>query len=150
MRVAPAQKFGFCLQTNTESALTLYRELAAWLFGQRLGVAPRPDPTPLDSAAVADPERYVGTYQREGLCIEVTADAEQRLLATVTPSHAVAESQGWPPMIDLPLVPVARDDSFLLRIPIADADLLAVFFNPDEPGGRPSYVHYGGRAKKRL
>jgi CubicO group peptidase (beta-lactamase class C family) len=150
MRVAPEQKFGFCLQTNTESALTLYRELAAWLFGQKLGVAPRPDPTPLDSSRVADASRYVGGYQREGLLIEVTADDEQRLRATIKPSHAVAQSQGWPPMVDLPLVPVARDDSFLLKLPIADADLLAVFFNPDEPGGRPSYLHYGGRAKKRL
>ena len=35
-------------------------------------------------------------------------------------------------MVDLPLQPVDREDSFLLRLPIADADLLAVFFNPDE------------------
>ena len=40
-------------------------------------------------------------------------------------------------MVDLPLLPVDREDSFLLRLPIADADLLAVFFNPDEVGGRP-------------
>ena len=38
-------------------------------------------------------------------------------------------------MVDLPLQPVTRDDSFLLKLPIADADLLAVFFNPDEGGG---------------
>ena len=44
MRVAPDQRFGFCLQTNVESALSMYRELAAWLFGQQLGVAPRRDP----------------------------------------------------------------------------------------------------------
>ena len=35
------------------------------------------------------------------------------------------------------------------RLPIADADLLAVFFNPDEGGGRPTYLHYGGRAHRR-
>ncbi|MGH3003639.1 MAG: hypothetical protein ACRDM1_13425 [Gaiellaceae bacterium] len=55
----------------------------------------------------------------------------------------------FPPMVDLPLRPVGRDDSFALKLPIADVDLLAVFFDPDEPGGRPTYLHYGGRAHRR-
>jgi CubicO group peptidase (beta-lactamase class C family) len=148
MRVAPAERFGFCLQTNVESALTLYRELAEWLFGQRLGVTPRRDPDVREDH-VADPGRYVGTYSRVGLDIDVHAEATDRLVATVTPSHGIAQEQGWPPMIDLPLQPVAREDSFLLRLPIADADLLAVFFNPDEGGDRPTYLHYGGRAHRR-
>jgi CubicO group peptidase (beta-lactamase class C family) len=150
MRVAPGEGFGFCLQTNVESALTMYRELADWLFGQRLGVTPRKDPALLDDDTVSDPDRYVGTYAREGLTIEVRANDEKRLLATVTPSHGVAQDQGWPPMVDLPLEPVEREDSFMLRLPIADADLLAVFFNPDEGENRPTYLHYGGRAHRRL
>ncbi len=149
MRVAPAERFGFCLQTNVESALTLYRELADWLFGQRLGVTPRRDPELLDEGSVSDPGRYVGTYAREGLTIDVRADDASRLLATVTPSHGVALEQGWPPMVDLPLQPVERHDSFMLKLPIADADLLAVFFNPDEGADRPTYLHYGGRAHRR-
>ena len=148
MRVAPAEQFGFCLQTNVESALSLYRELADWLFGQRLGVTPRRDPDVREDA-VTDTGRYVGTYARVGLDIDVHVDDAQRLVATVTPSHGIAEEQGWPPMVDLPLQPVDREDSFLLRLPIADADLLAVFFNPDEDGGRPTYLHYGGRAHRR-
>jgi CubicO group peptidase (beta-lactamase class C family) len=150
MRVAPGERFGFCLQTNTESALNLYRELAAWLFGERLGVGPRPDPTELAEPSVADPGRYAGTYEREGLTFAVRTDDAGRLLASVTPTHAVAESQGWPPMIDLPLRPASRDDSFLLKLPIADADLLAVFFDPDDPAARPSHLHFGGRAHRRL
>lgn len=150
MRVAPDERFGFCLQTNTESALNLYRELADWLFGARLGVGPRPDPEDLPDLAVADPDRYVGTYEREGLTIEVRGDDGGRLLATVTPSHAVAESQGWPPMVDLALQPVAREDSFLLKLPIADADLLAVFFAPGHDGARPTHLHYGARAHRRV
>jgi CubicO group peptidase (beta-lactamase class C family) len=148
MRVAPAEQFGFCLQTNVESALSLYRELADWLFGQRLGVTPRRDPDVREDAVI-DAGRYVGTYARVGLDIDVHVDDEQRLVATVTPSHGIAEEQGWPPMVHLPLQSVDRDDSFLLRLPIADADLLAVFFNPDEDGGRPEYLHYGGRAHRR-
>ncbi len=149
MRVAPAERFGFCLQTNVESALTLYRELADWLFGQRLGVTLRRDPDPLGDDSVTEPGRYAGTYVREGLTIDVHADGTNRLVATVTPSHGVALEQGWPPMVDLPLQPVERQDSFLLKLPIADADLLAVFFTPDEGDDRPTYLHYGGRAHRR-
>ena len=150
MRVAPKERFGFCLQTNVGSALLVYRELANWLFGERFGVGPRPDAEPLADLAVAEPARYTGVYEREGLRLEVTADDAGRLLATVHPTHAVAQSQNWPPMIDLPLRPVAQADTFLLRVPIADADLPAVFFAPDDPGGRPTYLHYGGRAKRRV
>jgi CubicO group peptidase (beta-lactamase class C family) len=149
MRVAPAERYGFCLQTNVGSALLLYRELANWLFGER-GGGPKPAAEELPDTSVAEPSRYTGVYEREGLRLEVNADDQGRLLATVIPTHAVAQSQGWPPMIDLPLRPVAQADTFLLRVPIADADLPAVFFAPDDPGGRPTYVHYGGRAKRRV
>ena len=53
-------------------------------------------------------------------------------------------------MVDLPLVPVARDQSFLLKLPIADSDLIAVFFNPDDESAAPTYLHFGGRAHKRV
>lgn len=150
LRLAPSERFGFCLQTNVESALGLYREIAGWLFGRRAGVGPRPDPAALDDAGVEDPARYTGIYAREGLTFEISADPAGRLQATVTPSHGVAQDQGWPPMIDLPLKPVSRADSFLLKLPISDADLLAVFFNPNGEGSRPSYLHFGGRAHRRV
>ncbi len=149
MRIAVDEGFGFCLQTNTESALALYRELAAWLFGARLGVGPRPDPQPLDELRVSDPGRYTGSYEREGVSFTIRADDDDRLLATVTPTHEVARSQQWPPMVDLELRPVVRDDSFLLRLPLADADLLAVFFHPDDEAEKPSFLHFGGRAHRR-
>jgi CubicO group peptidase (beta-lactamase class C family) len=152
MRVAPGERFGFCLQTNVGSALLLYRELASWLFGERFGagIGPNPDPEVIDEKTVADPARYTGVYQREGLRLEVTSDDSSHLLATVEPTHAVAQSQGWPPMVDLPLQPTDRPDTFMLRVPIADADLPAVFFAPEDPGGEPTYLHYGGRAKRRM
>ena len=149
MRVAPEHRFGFCLQTNVESALSMYRELAAWLFERRLGVTPRQDPAPLDSAVVADPERYVGTYRREGLEFTIGAAEDGSLHATVVVSHAASEMQSMPPMEGLPLVPVERVDSFLLKLPIADSDLLAVFFDPTDETGAPTYLHFGGRAHRR-
>jgi hypothetical protein len=147
MRVAPEHRFGFCLQTNVESALALYRELAAWLFGERLGTGPRPDPEPLAAAGVGDPARYTGTYERAGVRLEVAEGEAAGLVATFTVTHGAAE--GMPPMIGLPLQPTARDDGFLLKLPISDSALLAVFFNPDDADGRPSYVHFGGRAHRR-
>src|SRR5262245_41893369 len=150
MRVAPGERFGFCLQTNVGSALLLYRELASWLFGERFGEGIGPNPDPVDEESVADPARYTGLYLREGLRLEVLADDSAHLLATVEPTHEVAQSQNWPPMVDLPLRPTDRPDTFMLRVPIADADLPAVFFAPEDPGGEPTYVHYGGRAKRRV
>jgi CubicO group peptidase (beta-lactamase class C family) len=150
MRVAPGPRFGFCLQTNVGSALLLYREVADWLFGERFGVGPNPEPELIDEETVAEPARYTGLYQREGLRFDVRADESAHLLVTVTPTHEVAQSQDWPPMVDLPLRPTNRPDTFMLRVPIADADLPAVFFAPEDPGGKPTYVHYGGRAKRRV
>jgi CubicO group peptidase (beta-lactamase class C family) len=150
MRVAPEARFGFCLQTNVESALAMYRELASWLFSERLGVAPRPDPEPLPARSVGDTGRYVGSYEREGVRIEVAEGEPGALVASLTANHAAAQVQELPRMVDLPLVPVQRPDSFLLRLPIADSDLLAVFFDPDQPGGRPTYLHFGGRAHRRV
>jgi CubicO group peptidase (beta-lactamase class C family) len=146
MRVAPGKRFGFCLQTNVGSALHLYREVANWLFG----VGPNPEPELIDEESVADPARYAGVYQREGLRLEVRADDSAHLLAAVEPTHEVAQSQEWPPMIDLPLKPTDRADTFMLHVPIADAALPAVFFAPEDPGGKPTYLHYGGRAKRRV
>ncbi|CAI9419706.1 serine hydrolase domain-containing protein [Nocardioides sp. T2.26MG-1] len=150
MRLATEQRFGFCLQTNVESALSMYRELAAWLFGERLGVAPRQDPEPLPSRVVADAERYVGTYRREGLSYEVARAGDGSLVASVDVTHAAAELQNLPPMNELPLIPVERDQSFLLKLPIADSELLAVFFNPDDDTATPTYLHFGGRAHRRV
>jgi CubicO group peptidase (beta-lactamase class C family) len=148
MRVAPDARFGFCLQTNVSSALSLYVEVASWLFGERLGVTPRPDPATLDDAKVADPDRYAGTYEREGLRVEVTPTDDKQLVATLLSTRDV-EGLSFPPMENLPLRPVDRKDSFFLKVPVADADLLAVFFNPDSEDGPPTYMHYGGRAAKR-
>lgn len=150
MRIAPDHRFGFCLQTNVESALSMYRELAAWLFTERLGVAPRQDPAPLESRVVADPGRYTGTYERSGLVFTIDADEDGALVATIEASHAAAEMQSLPPMERLPLVPVERDQSFLLKLPIADSELLAVFFNPADEAAEPTYLHFGGRAHKRV
>jgi CubicO group peptidase (beta-lactamase class C family) len=148
MRVAPEQRFGFCLQTNVESAMLMYRELADWLFGHRLGVTLRQDPPPLDSQVVNDPSRYVGTYSREGVALEVAEAEDGSLVASFMITRV--ELQDMPPMNDLPLVAVERDDSFLLELPIADAALLAVFFDPTDESASPTYVHFGGRAHKRV
>jgi CubicO group peptidase (beta-lactamase class C family) len=146
-RVAPEANFGFVLQTNVESAMGLYRELAAWLFGEQLGVGPHPTPVAGDDP-VPDAARYTGLYTREGVDIEVKPGPEGRLLASVVVSRDDASTEGLPPMDDLPL-PHVSDDTFMLKVPIADEPLATVFFNPHDVGGRPSYLHFGGRASRR-
>jgi CubicO group peptidase (beta-lactamase class C family) len=150
MRVAPEQQFGFCLQTNVESALGLYRELAAWLFGERLGVTPRPDPEKLTSTTVADPSRYAGVYERAGVRFEVVMTQASSLAASLIVTRTGPDVEALPPMVDLPLKPTTREDGFLLKLPISDSELLAAFFNPDDPDGLPTYVHFGGRAHRRV
>jgi CubicO group peptidase (beta-lactamase class C family) len=150
LRIVPEQRFGFCLQTNVESALGLYRDLATELFGARLGAGPRPDPEQLASTAVADPSRYAGVYERAGVRLEVTATGDSGLAASFVVTRTGPDVEALPPMDGLPLRPTARDDGFLLKLPIADSDLLAVFFNPDDPAGRPTYLHFGGRAHRRV
>lgn len=150
-RVAPDPGFGFCLQTNVESALSMYRELATWLFGEALGVRPHPMPPP-GRARVADLDRFTGTYRREGIDTVVTAGGGGSgggLVASLLISRQDASTANLPPMNDLPLAYVG-DDTFLLKLPIADEALPAVFFNPDQVGGKPSYLHFGGRASRRL
>src|SRR6478735_2058248 len=98
MRVAPEQRFGFCLQTNVESAMSIYRELADWLFERQLGVTLRQDPAPLDSQVVADPSRYVGTYSREGVALEVAEAEDGSLVASFAITRE--EMQDMPPMND--------------------------------------------------
>ncbi len=150
MRLAPEERFGFCLQTNVESALSMYRELAAWLFEERLDVTLRQDPERLPSPVVADASRYAGTYRREGVTFDVTEAADGSLVASLVVVHAAAEMQAIPPMDGLALVPVERADSFLLKVPIADSELLAVFFNPEDEAAAPTYLHFGGRAHRRV
>ena len=147
-RVAAKARFGFCLQTNVEAAMGLYREVAGWLFGDALGVSPHASPA-ARKGPVADPARFSGTYRRQGIDLEIDADPNKRLLASVRVTRDDASTANMPPMQDLPLAPV-NGDAFLLKLPIADTPLQAIFFNPEEPGGMPTYLHFGGRASRRV
>ena len=40
--------------------------------------------------------------------------------------------------------------AFAAEDPIADAALLAVFFNPADASAAPTYLHFGGRAHRRV
>ncbi|MDQ6747612.1 MAG: beta-lactamase family protein, partial [Candidatus Dormibacteraeota bacterium] len=148
-RVAPGPGFGFCLQTNVESAVSMYRELAAWLFEGALGVTPHPAPRPGRVRAVADQGRFAGNYRREGIDILVSPVSGGALVASVSVTRKDASTASLPPMQGLPLKPVGGD-VFLLKLPIADEALSAIFFNPDGAGARPTFLHFGGRASRRV
>ena len=144
MRVAPDERFGFCLQTNVESAISMYRTLAAELFGMRLGV--EPPPWPEATGATFDGASLAGTYAREGLAVDV-ASSNGNLLMTFRPSSPAAADA--PPMENMPAAAVdAR--TFLVKLPIADDAMPVVFFNPDDDTAPPTYMHFGGRAARRV
>jgi CubicO group peptidase (beta-lactamase class C family) len=145
MRIAPEERFGICLQTNVGSAMAMYRELATWAFSRRLGVAPPPPPEARPLTAPLDAARYAGKYEREGLVMDVGV-GEDGLAISFHPSGPGAI--GVPVMENI-AAPWVEGDMFLVELPIADDALAAVFFNPDDPDGRPTYVHFGGRAARR-
>ena len=149
MRVAPAERFGFCLQTNVESALTLYRELADWLFGQRLGVTPRRDPACADRDG--DRPETLRRHLQRGWPRHRRARRRREPAGRhrdAQPRHRRGE-QDWPPMVDLPLQPVAREDSFLLSCPSLTPTSSPSSSTPTRSRDRPTYLHYGGRAHRR-
>ena len=146
LRIAPDHGFAVCLQTNVTSVIGMFRELFSWLFTERLGVAPPPMPVPAKGKLNLDPADYVGTYRRIGLEQVVKEADDGGLTIDMIPLNP--EMASMPPMKDLPLKPV-DDREFLLKLPIADMDFPLVFFNPDQKDGRPTYIHFGGRAARR-
>ena len=145
LRLAPDHGFAVCLQTNVSSVIDMYRELFAWLFTERLGVAPAPLPVAAKEKVDLDPARYVGTYRRIGLD-QVVKAKDGGLTIDMIPLNP--ELSTFPPMENLPLRPVDESE-FLVKLPISEIEFPVVFFNPDEEGGRPTYLHFGARAARR-
>ncbi|MGH2685178.1 MAG: serine hydrolase domain-containing protein, partial [Actinomycetota bacterium] len=148
LRIAPDEGFAVCIQTNVSSVIGLARELFGWIFGERLGISP---PPPLQAATEdlgLDPNRYTGTYRRIGLDQVVKARSDGGLVIDMIPhpDHPVAADS--PPMLDLPLRPV-DDRQFLVKLPIEEDEFPVVFFNPDDAGEVPTYLHFGARAARR-
>jgi CubicO group peptidase (beta-lactamase class C family) len=142
LRVFPQADLAINLGTNggrgtRELFEDLFSEIAEALAGP--GVVPPARPEPVDGL-VLDPARYVGTYEREGIRLEI---AEQGGGLTITVTNLGPLSTGQPPQV-AELLP--HDESVLLiKMPEAESLMPAVFFDLD--GDR--YVHFGARTTRR-
>jgi CubicO group peptidase (beta-lactamase class C family) len=142
LRVLPESDVAFSLATNGgRGPRDLFTDLATEI-GEALagpGVVPPALPEPVDGVAL-DVSRYVGTYAREGIAIEI-ADTGGALSMTLTSSSPLAAGQ--PPEVG-ELLP--HDEAvFLLKMPNAESLMPVVFFDLE---GDP-YVHFGARTTRR-
>jgi CubicO group peptidase (beta-lactamase class C family) len=143
LRVLPAQGLAIALLTNGGDVLGLSADLLGELLGELAGITPPPPLEPPARTPAVDPARYVGSYRRSSVAIEVVAtDGGLVLRETVTGAAAAALGQ---PVQELALVPVG-EELFAVRQP-GTQRWSAVTFAALPDGTR--YLHTGGRANPR-
>jgi CubicO group peptidase (beta-lactamase class C family) len=137
LRVDPHHGVAVALLTNGCDADAAYAEIFGRLFVDLCGVgvrifAPPEDPPAVDGAA------HVGTYERHGARITITATTD----GLACRSELADELAGLEPPVDYALVPV-REDLYAARA-TDDGPWAAMRFYQLDGGQR--YVHFGGRA----
>jgi CubicO group peptidase (beta-lactamase class C family) len=137
LRVDPDHGVAVALLTNGGDADAAYAEVFGRLFDDLCGVglrsfAPPENPPTLNGAA------HVGTYERHGARITITATTE----GLACHSESTDELAGLDPPVDYALVPI-REDLYAARA-TDDGPWAAMRFLQLDGGQR--YVHFGGRA----
>jgi dipeptidyl aminopeptidase/acylaminoacyl peptidase/CubicO group peptidase (beta-lactamase class C family) len=144
LRVVPDAGVAVALLTNGGHTQDLYQDLFRELLAELCDLHMPATLTPPAEPATYDAARYVGTYERVGIRVEV-AEKESKLIATVTLTGELAELINEPPE-ELALVPV-EEDLFVTRSEGSQTWIAAVFYAlPD--GAR--YLHFGGRATPKV
>jgi Beta-lactamase len=144
LRVVPDAGVAVALLTNGGNAGDLYRELFGEVLAEMCdlrmptGLAPPAEPVAYDA------DRYLGTYQRLGVRIEVVARDED-LTARVEITGELAELLDSP-VTELPMVAVA-EDVFVCRRDGVHGWTPMVFY--DLPDGS-RYMHMGARATPKV
>ncbi|MGH2758529.1 MAG: serine hydrolase domain-containing protein [Actinomycetota bacterium] len=143
LQVLADRRFGVCLLTNSATGAALWRDLGRFVFEELAGIRVPELPKPSEDLPALFLGRYEGLYRRLGLDIELKAD-NGSLAATVTSTGALADlsppQQGRARPIDAEVFEVAIGGQ------VAG---LAHFIDFDR-GGRPRYVHVGGRVSRRV
>ena len=121
----------------------LFEALFDEIFSELAGVNVPPRPEPRADTTVAQPERFIGRYAREGVELLVRPSDSGGLELAVRSTSPLSEGMPTPPPVTL----LPHDDGVLLaRGKEEDAWTAAVFFDLD--GER--YVHFGARATPRV
>ena len=121
----------------------LFQSLFGELFFELAGVAVPPRPEPCADTSIAQPERFIGRYAREGIEVTIRPAEGGGLEAAIRSTSPLSEGQPTQP----PLVLLPHDDDVLLaRAPGDETWTAAVFF--DLQGQR--YLHFDARATPRV
>jgi CubicO group peptidase (beta-lactamase class C family) len=143
-RTLPDAKLSAALLTNGGAhPRDLFEDLFDEIFSELAGVNVPLRPEPRADTAIAQPERFVGRYAREGIEMTFRPAEAGGLELAVRSTGPLSEGQPTPP--PLTLLPHG-DDVLLAKGENDEAWTAAVFF--DLNGQR--YVHFGARATPRV
>jgi CubicO group peptidase (beta-lactamase class C family) len=147
-RLHPESGTAMALLTNGPGARAVYEALFGEFFSPLCGVpmppaaVPSPEPPP-----VADPARYVGTYERQEVRLEVAQQEDGELSLTVTQLGPLASVLPASPAVRL----VGFQGDTLVSAeaaPSSGVHTTAHFIVP-EGGHRAEWIHVGARATRR-
>jgi CubicO group peptidase (beta-lactamase class C family) len=142
--VAPEERFAVSLLTNGITAQSLSREFFKRMFAERLDIEVPDLPQPA-GAVVADPARYIGTYENSNIRFHIRLE-DGNLVGDIDYGGPMKEI--YSPVRRQPLRPI-DGTSFMIHIPDWKDEWTIIFSHPDE-SGRPRYLHSTARAYPRV
>jgi CubicO group peptidase (beta-lactamase class C family) len=143
LRVLPDAGLAVTLLTNGGNARDLYQDLYREVFAELAGAEMQPTLMPPDEAPKLDLARYLGTYERAGLRLEVhQRDGQPVLRAEITGSLAALIPET---VHEYPMTPVA-EGVFAVREANTRTWLPVTFY---EVPNRGLYLHFSARATPR-
>jgi CubicO group peptidase (beta-lactamase class C family) len=147
LRLLPEQDLAIGLLTNGGDSRALFEALFRELFDDLAGVRMPELPEPMDDTRGVDLRRYVGTYERLSVRLDITLEDDKLVLRTTVSGPLAALV---PPVPDKVLL-VAPAVNLLYAPPDDPAGRLTplVFFDFDDRG-RPQWLHFGARAARRV
>jgi hypothetical protein len=139
MQVMPDRKFGVILLTNAPGGALLWRDLGRWIFDELAGVKMPELPKPTDAPPKLDLAKYAGTYRR--LHMDTELEVKQGKLVGLVRYTGPLQGLGEPQ--EFAIEPLDAENFVT-----GGGEGIAEFIDFDS-GGRPRYVHMGGRVSRR-
>ena len=147
LRIVPEADLAIVLLTNGGGAGALFDALVRPLLSELAGAELNRTPHPPAEQVTVDPSAFVGGYERSGVRMEVTTDAEGRLWFETRTTGPLAGTLPQEP----PKEVVALDDSTLLTAvpaPRVGHHQVLKFLEPGADGF--GFLHFGARATPRV
>ena len=146
LRLLPGHDAAITILTNSFTGAPLARDLLRTVAGDLFDAEITPLPE-VDPGLEVDTARYTDTYERLHQQISVTATGTGLRMTLIPDEFFRAAGIDE---VSLELAP-AGGDRFRTVDPTTGVDVLACFVDPDDDEHeRPGYLHYGGRAHRRI